>query len=65
MSLLILGTIAIGLLLGAVGVVWMVTSPERRWRGGVVILAALLLQSWWVVLAAMVLYKFVVLQQDT
>ncbi len=65
MTLLIAGTVGLGMLLGGAGVAWMVMSPGARWRGGALVVVAMLLQSWWVVLAALTFIKFFVLKQDT
>jgi hypothetical protein len=63
MSILIFATIVIGIALISAGAI--LRGRGSRASGGALIATGLLLQSWWVLLVALVLFKFLVLREDT
>jgi hypothetical protein len=65
MSLLILGSIISGVALVGAGIVRRMQGGIARQQGGALIVTGLLLQSWWLILVALVLFKFLVLREDT
>ncbi len=65
MTLAIAATVLVGLVLVTAGLVLLLAAPRARAVGGALLLLGVCAQFWWVAVAAMVLFKFVVLRQDT
>ncbi len=68
LSLIVLASVLFGLLLLTCGVVVMALARGKREQlavGLAIVCLGVLTQSWWIVLAAMFLFKTVILRQST